>query len=588
MDRLAALLCRTVDLRSDGDLLAAFLADRDEAAFTELVRRHGPLVWGVCRRALPDPADAEDVFQATFLVLVRRATRLTAAPTVGPWLYQVAALTARNARRKNARRRARFVPLPDQVPAPPQPGPSLDLDAVLLGLPERCRAAILLCHVEGLTHREAAQRLGCPEGTVSSLVSRGLARAKLGGGGDPAMVLAAVAVAMSAGVAAATVRSAVALQLASLSVAASPAVVSLTAGVLRMLWFHQLTAPRSVLIAAVLVGCLLGAGFTGWAITSGGEKPVTFPGPFFGPNSELKPTERTELTAGEEREFEIGPRVKMKFCWIPAGEAQLGSPKAEREYILNTYNKSRQATPDVTPDGLLPTTLENEAEEKRGKFKTKGFWLGKYSVTQEEWKAVTGKNPSTLRPDSEDVVIRDLLLKEKINDTARYPVDFVNWDDCQQFLKKLNSQGGNAMKVFGHAGKFALPHEDEWEYACRGGKGNDREFYWGEELNGAQANCIGVLPYKTETKGPDLRRMCAVDDTNGGKYPKHPWGLFHMHGNIWQWCENKYDDSTDDRVLRGGSWNYYPYDCRAASRAKYGPSARNSNFGGVRICFRPD
>ncbi|MBN9524018.1 sigma-70 family RNA polymerase sigma factor, partial [bacterium] len=114
MTPLAALFRRIdPDPRRDGELLAAFLAEHDEPAFAELVRRHGPLVWGACRRVLPDEADAEDAFQATFLVLVRRAGRLTAATTIGPWLLTVAALTARNVRRKNARRLARAAELHD-------------------------------------------------------------------------------------------------------------------------------------------------------------------------------------------------------------------------------------------------------------------------------------------------------------------------------------------------------------------------------------------------------------------------------------------------------------------------------------------
>ncbi|MFO0798415.1 MAG: sigma-70 family RNA polymerase sigma factor [Gemmataceae bacterium] len=250
MTPLAALFRRSAaDPRADGPLLAAFVHHRDEPAFAELVRRHGPLVWGACRRALPDPADAEDAFQATFLVLVRRAPALTAAGTVGPWLLKVAALTARNARRKNARRLARAAPLPD-VPDPrPTPAPA-DVDGALLGLSERCRAAVLLTHLEGLTHREAADRLGCAEGTVSSLVSRGLTRlrARLGG----AEVAGLLAVAVPAGLADAAVRSATAVQLASASAS------TLAREVLRMFWVRKATAAGFATLVVLAAG--FGAG----------------------------------------------------------------------------------------------------------------------------------------------------------------------------------------------------------------------------------------------------------------------------------------------------------------------------------------
>lgn len=256
MDRFAALLRRSIaDPRSDGQLLAAFLTERDEPAFAELVRRHGPLVWGVCRRTLPDCADAEDAFQATFLVLVRRAARLTANPTVGPWLFKVAAWTARNARRKNARRLARFTELPDAIPNPqPDFTQSLDLDDALLGLPERCRTAVLLCHLEGLTHREAAKRLGCAEGTVSSLVSRGLAKLRTKfAGRDPSTVLTLLGATVPAALADAAVRSATAVQLA-----ASPVVLALTHGVLRMFWIKKATA--TALVAGLLLAAGIGMG----------------------------------------------------------------------------------------------------------------------------------------------------------------------------------------------------------------------------------------------------------------------------------------------------------------------------------------
>ena len=122
MNRPAPLLARCLpalaDRRADGELIAAFLHDGDEAAFAELLRRHGPLVWSACRRLLPDPADAEDAFQTAFLVLVRQARRLTAEAAVGPWLYRVAVWTARNARRRNARTLARRSVLPDAVADP--------------------------------------------------------------------------------------------------------------------------------------------------------------------------------------------------------------------------------------------------------------------------------------------------------------------------------------------------------------------------------------------------------------------------------------------------------------------------------------
>src|SRR5437660_829948 len=125
MIHVAAALVRRLpalaEVRTDGELLAAFLAGHDEAAFAELVRRHGPLVWAACRRLLPDLADAEDAFQASFLVLVRRARRLTGETALGPWLYRVAVWTARNLRRRNARAFARQSTL-SSVVTDPSPG----------------------------------------------------------------------------------------------------------------------------------------------------------------------------------------------------------------------------------------------------------------------------------------------------------------------------------------------------------------------------------------------------------------------------------------------------------------------------------
>ncbi|MBA4062121.1 MAG: hypothetical protein C0501_00115 [Isosphaera sp.] len=269
MNRLLAI-ARAADA-PDRQLLDRFLAGRDEAAFAELVRRHGRVVWGTCHRRLANPHDAEDAFQATFLVLLRRAARLAPDTPLGPWLHRVAALTARNVRRGNRRRAAVAGPLTHDVPAPAADPGGLDLDAVLLALPERYRAPVVLCHLEGLSRREAAARLGCPEGTLSSLLSRALARLRARLGGAPALLAAAGVVVVPAGLTAAAVRTAAAFTTSSLAAAGvSPAVAGLTDGVLRMLWVKKLTAAGAALLVA-------GGLVAGLAVRSGGTAQATVP-----------------------------------------------------------------------------------------------------------------------------------------------------------------------------------------------------------------------------------------------------------------------------------------------------------------------
>jgi RNA polymerase sigma factor (sigma-70 family) len=227
---------------TDQHLLARFLDDRDEAAFAEVVRRHGPLVWGVCRRRLANAHDAEDAFQATFLVLVRRAASLGRDVPLGPWLHRVAVMTTRNVARGNRRRSAVTGPMEHDVPAPPPPEAALDLDAALLALPERERAAVVLCHLQGFTRKEAAGRLGCPEGTLSARLSRALARLR--------MKLAPAAVVVPVGLSAGTVRAAAVSLTSSLTAAGvGPAVAGLTNGVLRMFWVKKAVAAAVVALA---------------------------------------------------------------------------------------------------------------------------------------------------------------------------------------------------------------------------------------------------------------------------------------------------------------------------------------------------
>jgi RNA polymerase sigma factor (sigma-70 family) len=161
---------------SDADLLARFVARRDPDAFTAIVRRHGLMVWGVCWRTLHDRDLAEDAFQATFLVLVRRSHAIRKQASVGSWLYGVAARIALKARAaRQHRRRCEHVCVED-VPAPAVAEADEDVLTILLQeiqrLPERYRAALVLCDLEGRTHAEAAAALGCPRETVTTRLVR--------------------------------------------------------------------------------------------------------------------------------------------------------------------------------------------------------------------------------------------------------------------------------------------------------------------------------------------------------------------------------------------------------------------------------
>jgi RNA polymerase sigma factor (sigma-70 family) len=162
---------------TDRQLLARFAGGQDEAAFASLVKRHDSMVWSACRRVLGDGPDAEDAFQAAFLVLAQKAGSMSWQESVGSWLYEVAVRVAMRARRDTSRRRQRERQVPDmpQAEALPQDGsPELRdvLDEELTRLPEKYRAPLVLCYLEGKTNDEAARHLGWPKGTVAIRLSR--------------------------------------------------------------------------------------------------------------------------------------------------------------------------------------------------------------------------------------------------------------------------------------------------------------------------------------------------------------------------------------------------------------------------------
>src|SRR5579871_3589516 len=163
--------------RTDGQLLEEYLSRRDEAAVAALVRRHGSMVWGVCRRVLLNYHDAEDAFQAAFLVLVRKANSIVPREMVGNWLYGVAHQTALKARATAALRKGRE----RQVANMPEPAATEQdfwhdleplLDQELSRLPDKYRVLVLLCDLQGKTRKEAARQLGVPEGTVAGRLAR--------------------------------------------------------------------------------------------------------------------------------------------------------------------------------------------------------------------------------------------------------------------------------------------------------------------------------------------------------------------------------------------------------------------------------
>jgi RNA polymerase sigma factor (sigma-70 family) len=274
--------------RPDRDLLESFLAGRDEAAFAALVRRHGPMVLGVCRRLVGHEHDAEDAFQAVFLVLARRAAHVARRELLANWLYGVARRTALEMRKRTLRRQSRERQVPD-MPEPaagPDAETSRELEAVLdreLGrLPDKYRVPIVLCDLQNRSRKEAAAQLRIPEGTLSSRLATGrqqLARRLARRGLFLSAPLLGVAVAQcSAGeltpaLVCATAQAGVAMALGK-NVAAgvlSPRTNALANKILTKLWWHKMKA-ITALFAAILT---LGGALTLLGRMAAGEEAAT-------------------------------------------------------------------------------------------------------------------------------------------------------------------------------------------------------------------------------------------------------------------------------------------------------------------------
>jgi len=230
--------------------------------------------------------------------------------------------------------------------------------------------------------------------------------------------------------------------------------------------------------------------------------------------------------------FEVNG-VSQVMRWIVSGSFLMGSPKNELE------------------------RLDNETQHQVTL--SKGYWLADTACTQALWQAVMGENPSEFKDDSQN------------------PVERISWEECQTFIEKLNEQVEGLTLHF--------PSEAEWEYACRAG--SRTVFSFGDSLSSEQANFDGNFPYGDVAKGEYKESTVVVHS-----YQPNAWGLWQMHGNVWEWCQDWRGDYPAEpvvdpkgaaegqlRVVRGGSWFYFGQGVRSAIRDAYSPDDRLSLFG---------
>lgn len=259
----------------------------------------------------------------------------------------------------------------------------------------------------------------------------------------------------------------------------------------------------------------------------------------------------TGAKAGQAREV-----AGLKLCWCPPGKFTMGSPAAESE-----------RRPD---EGQVQVTL------------SQGFWMGKYEVTQAEWKRVVGELPGQLTAGEGD----------------DFPVYTVNFAEAEGFCRKLTEQA-RARGELPKDWEFRLPTEAQWEYACRAGTTTATSF--GDKLSSSQANFQGK-PYNGAEGGPSLKRAARV-----GSFPPNRWGFHDMHGNVFEWCRDWYharlpggvdpdlsssrgarnSDGTFSRVRRGGCWADDGRACRSAFRLRFEPERGHGHIGFRVVAVRP-
>ncbi|MBE9238686.1 formylglycine-generating enzyme family protein, partial [Anabaena aphanizomenioides LEGE 00250] len=237
---------------------------------------------------------------------------------------------------------------------------------------------------------------------------------------------------------------------------------------------------------------------------------------------------------------DLGNGVTLEMVEIPGGTFLMGSPESEAQRDSDE-GPQRQVT--------VPS-----------------FFMGKYPLTQAQYQAIMGDNPSGFKGDGSTTL------------TNQRPVERVSWDDAVNFCERLSQKTGK---------NYTLPSEAQWEYACRAG--TTTPFYFGESITTDLVNYNGNETYGSAPKG-----IYRQQTTDVGSFPPNAFGLYDMHGNVWEWCLDDWVDNynnapTDDsavtsqsvsKILRGGSWrSNFPGNCRSASRASNVPDYSNEYYG---------
>ena len=238
-----------------------------------------------------------------------------------------------------------------------------------------------------------------------------------------------------------------------------------------------------------------------------------------------------------------------RFCedcegWFRTAKRSRGeSPSCKKHYLEEKELSERDIRERLRTE-MLQKEFTNSIGMKFVKIAGKSYYMGKYQVTQNVWKAIMSSDTSYFKGNN-------------------LPVERVSWNDCQNFIEKLNNKEGTY--------KYRLPTENEWEHACRAG--SKTKYCFGDDVRH-----LGKYAWYHDNSRNKTHVV-------GAKRP-NKWGLHDMHGNVWEWCYDKYDD-TGSRVIRGGSWNYAPNGCESASRLGRRPDSRYSLIG-VRLVRSSD